>query len=347
MEGLRIRTTIHSTLSAISMDYCCSQSHRLPSGNLVSSSILMKSVRSLTVLALVIVIFGCTLDDAPPPAYDASLATSLLLQADAHIANGDLDAAAQRALQARQLAIEGGHPLVEAKALRLIGLARNEPGAIALAQALSREIGDPEGEILASLAFARIALARNDSHEALYRSDEVLGHLSTFTDRNQRSGIEAHCHSIAAQTLRALNRVDEALARNRRALLALSILEADSFLQLRFDVAMGLGEDYTTLGQPQTAFLHHARASDLARRLERMNDQITAIRALAKDCAKMERQEDAAIQYERALQLAVTLGDADLIELLVDETQAALIAINEGPGSERWERIQIRGEIQR
>lgn len=288
-------------------------------------------IAALTALA------ACRAPAAGPGSFEAREADALVERAAEHLAAERWAEAAETGRAALDAAGRADHPRAEAAALRVLGTVARDLDAIAAAEALSAELDDDDGRSRADLARARVltALGRTDEATAAARVglerlgvDDVLDHAELL----------ARLHHAEAAALRAAGRPDEAAAAERRADLTLSTLADDASLPLRLDVALALASDADA---PDVAFRHHARASWYARRIDQPYAELRAVVGMAGDCLALGRRHDAAAMIERALRLAVTLdppspGSVDVLE---HHLRRHLLALDDGPGSVRWERL--------
>jgi len=248
-------------------------------------------------------------------------------------------AAARAALAAAR---QAAYPAASARALLLIGHLDGDLGASTEALSLFRGLGDADGVTKARLQLAELAVGAGQPTAALGwlaplqadpaaapEGDSPLG-------RQQIALAAARIHHLQAAALRQQGRRADALSRERRASIALSLLPDDQQLPLRLGVTQALGDDHAGAADFQRALEQHARAASLSRALGDARAELAALAGLCGDLAGLGRFKDAADHCTRALALAQELHDRTRARDLALAGLALLGAMGEPHTTDRW-----------
>lgn len=299
-----------------------------------------KTASTALLLTAVLTVGGCVAGPEAPLSFEAREALSLVDQAEGLAHAGDWRTAVETARAGLAAARASGHVEAEAAALRVLGTAGRDLAPIDAADAISASLDDDEGRSRADLARSIVLTALDRPDEAGAAAERGLSRLGA-DEVLDHGELIARLHHAHAAALRADERFVEASSAERRAELALTTLPDDGAPALRLAIALARGIDTSSAGDPHAAFRHHARASWFARRTDRPHAELRAVVGMAGDCLALGRRRDAVAMIERALRLAVTLDppSPESVDVLERSLRKHLLALDDGPGSVRWERL--------
>ncbi len=280
--------------------------------------------------------------EAPRPGdWEARLADASISRAEDFYRRGEVDAAREAGRQALFQALEAGHRLTEARALVLLARIDQSIEGLALAEPLiESSSGNEELLLTVRLELAEGYMDLGDPERALlvaHQLAEQLAHQAgALDDRDLGARYRALTFHFQAAAHRRDGNHAAALPSERRALLSLSVLADDERLPLRRAVAQGLGDDLAATGDPATAFEWHARASDLAHRLDDTPARARAVLGMARDLTALGRPRDAHDHATRGLELARTASNPRLLADMARCGLGALHALDEPADSPRF-----------
>ena len=183
-------------------------------------------------------------------------------------------------------------------------------------------------------------LARGGAAEAGDAARQGLTRLAD-ADVLDHGELLARLHHAEAAAARAAGDFALAASLERRAELALTTLDDDDEITLRLSVALARGNDSLALDDHHDAFRHHARASELSQRLGRPVEELRALVGMAGAALALGRRHDAAAMIERALHVSLAIEPLapESVDVLERNLRKHLLALGDGPGSVRWERL--------
>jgi len=247
-------------------------------------------------------------DAGRPPSWEARQASARVDLARSQALAGDAATARNTAAEALNEARRAGWPVGIARAEALLGWLHGDPQRVAAAVELLERHGARDRVGLPAADLAELAAAAGDLPAAeLWIARARAALPDAPTERGARAAGEARLHHLHAEVLRATGHADAALARQRQALLSLSLLSEHELIPLRQAAHQRLGDDLVGRREPRAAFEHHAQAALLARRLSDPAAESLAELALAGNLIALARHRDARLHCERGLRLAAAV----------------------------------------
>jgi hypothetical protein len=278
--------------------------------------------------------------------WDARVAEARVVRAEQLAEAGEHEAALTEALAGLAASRQAVHPAGTARALLLLGRLEEDPARLQEALAFFEGLHDEAGCAAARMALAGQAVRDGRPDAALAWLEPVAAELAVAPDdrsptaRMDAAQAAAGVHHLRAAALRLAGRPEEALALQRQAGLALTLLPDAGMQELRMAVAQQLGDDLRAASDCKAAFEQHARAASLARETGDRRAELSAIAGLSDDLACLGRLRDATDHCQRALSLAQELEDGELAHALAQRGLQWLAVLREPQASVRWERFR-------
>lgn len=246
--------------------------------------------------------FSCA-RSTPRVNVSARLAAAAANLAEEQLGADERQAAAASARRSLALIedLDGEHE-TRARALLVLGVATDDPAPLAEALTMLERM-QPGPMLWAQRGrLARLSLEQGRPHEALHQLDRTLGESDDWEPLIERARSEAPLHHLRAAVLRQLQRDDDAFAAERNAFLSLSILPDVEARVLRQRVALALAGDHARRAAHERAFEEFARASQMARSLDRHLDEYAALAGMGRTLRRMGWALDAAGHAQRAVE---------------------------------------------
>ncbi len=252
---------------------------------------------------------ACTASQPSSP-WESRLAPALCSRAEEQLSAKDPNAAKLSATQALEQARAQKDALSEARALGVLGLINQSRGQLDRAAQLMLDVPwEEDSGWLARLAFAQLAIQNDAPEDALATLEPLVDRTADWADVHKRALAEARAYHMLATLGRQQGQLEDARKHQRWAALQISVLPDGELARLRRQIAQALGDDYAAQALFEQAFIEHARAANMAAKLNEPLARLQATRSMSRDLVLLDRLADAVDHYGRTLGLARELDD--------------------------------------